>query len=146
MKLYTLFCFNTVKLQICCCIPINVCTSDANSYILLIIFNREKLRLSGNKYKELSDQVEKVFPTKYKLDQLADDMKLPLTDFMHGKKTNFSENLSKTLERLFVSMDYKPNEDSQFSVRLAAGFDGSGSHIQRGGKKARVNTVNKILG
>ena len=108
---------------------------------------REKLRLSGNKYKELYKVVDKgVFPTKYKLDQLAEEMKLPLTDFMNGKKTNFSENISKTLERLLISLDYETNEDSQFTVRIAAGFDGSGSHIQRGGKKARVNTINKILG
>ena len=104
------------------------------------------MRLSGNKYKELYAHVKDIFPTKYKLDQLAEKLKLPLTDFMNGKKTNFSENISKTLEHLFESIDYQPNEDSEFSVTIATGFDGSGSHIQRGGKKARVNTINKILG
>ena len=107
---------------------------------------REKLRLSGNKYKELAKSVEGIFPTKYQLDKLAEEMKIPLSDFMNGKKTNFSENISKTLERLLASLDYQANDDSEFSVKIGAGFDGSGSHIQRGGKKARVNTVNKILG
>ena len=88
-------------------------------------FSREKLRLSRNKYEVLASHADEMFPTRYSLDKLAKEMKIPLTTFLNGKKSNFSENISKTLTRHLEAEKYVPDDnDTSFKVRFTAGFDG----------------------
>ena len=89
------------------------------------MYLKQKLSLSRNKYEVLSQAVEKVFPTKYSLEKMSKEMKVPLYDFMDGKKSNFSENIAKTLERHIKAEGYVPDETTQsFKVSVTAGFDG----------------------
>ena len=86
---------------------------------------KQELSLSRNKYVTLYEAVEKVFPTKYSLEKLSKEMKVPLYDFMDGKKANFSETIAKTLERHIKAEEYVPDSNStSFKVKITAGFDG----------------------
>ena len=89
------------------------------------MYLKQTLGLSRNKYETLSHAVEKVFPSKYSLWKLSNEMKVPLYDFMDGKKANFSESIAKTLERHIKAEDYVPDSnDTSFKVKVTAGFDG----------------------
>ena len=86
---------------------------------------KQELSLSRNKYVTLYEAVEKVFPTKYSLEKLSKEMKVPLYDFMDGKKSNFSENIAKTLERHIEAEKYVLDDNTKsFNVKVTAGFDG----------------------
>ena len=66
-----------------------------------------------------------MFPTRYSIEKLAKEMKITLTDFMNGKKSNLSESISKTLTRHLEAEKYVPDNDAtSFKVRFTTGFDG----------------------
>ena len=86
---------------------------------------REKLNLSRNKYVQLYQTVEDVFPSKNQLEKVQNEIKLPLSELLHGKKSNLSENMAKNLQRLFIAEKYIPDENTDtFTVKIVPGFDG----------------------
>ena len=89
------------------------------------LFLKEKLRLSRNKYETLYQAVEGVFPTRHSLEKYCKDLKVPLSDFMDGKKANFSQSMAKTVERLIEAEQYVPDDDTtSFKIGFTVGFDG----------------------
>ena len=89
------------------------------------MYFREKLNLSRNKYVQLYQTMEDVFPSKNQLEKVQNEIKLPLSELLHGKKSNLSENMAKNLQRLFIAEKYIPDENTDtFTVKIVPGFDG----------------------
>ena len=115
------------------------------------IYLKEKLRLSRNKYVELRDMFKGkpvVLPTKHAMkDYLDAHIKPKLEEYMDGTKGTFSDLLQRTVSRILEGIGYVHNYQ-RLTVKVATGFDGSGSHKQKGGQtiKRGINTKNKVLG
>ena len=106
--------------------------------------------MSRNEYVELRDNLNGkpvILPSKHAIKDYLDEIGPPLTEHMDGVKGNFSDLLERSIQRILKSIDYQ-HEYQRLSIKLVTGFDGSGSHKQKGGKalKKGINTKNKILG
>ena len=115
------------------------------------IYLKEQLRLSRNKYVELREMFEGktiIMPTKHAIkDYLDDYVKPKLEQKMDGVKGKFSDLLERTVSRRLKGVGFEYNYQ-RLTVKVACGFDGSGSHKQKGGRtlKKGINTKNKVLG
>ena len=115
------------------------------------IYLKEQLRLSRNKYVELREMFEGktiIMPTKHAIkDYLDDYVKPKLEQKMDGVKGKFSDLLERTVLRRLKGVGFEYNYQ-RLTVKVACGFDGSGSHKQKGGRtlKKGINTKNKVLG
>ena len=108
---------------------------------------KKKLVMGRNKYQELINMLghHNVLPSKNKVKQYEDSIKIELTPFLGGYKANLKDVLAKTIQRILQLKNYK-GSSKKLKVKFSGGLDGSGSHIQRAGKMSTVNTkVRSIL-
>ena len=57
----------------------------------------------------------------------------------HSIKADLKDAITKTIQRILLLINYSGNCNN-LRVKLSVGFDGSGSHVQRSGRNAKVNT------
>ena len=103
---------------------------------------KKKLLLSRNKYVELINMLghSNVLPSKASVKKYEDSIKIELTPFMGGYKCDLKDAITKTILRILKLKNYSDKNCKKLVVKLSVGFDGSGSHIQRSGRGAKVNT------
>ena len=66
-------------------------------------------------------------------------LKVNLEPFMEGYKANLKDVITHTVQRILILQNYTGNSE-KLIVKLSAGLDGSGSHVQRAGRNANINT------
>ena len=79
------------------------------------------------------------FPSRRQMSKYELSIKIDLEPFMGGYKVDFKDAISKTVQRILELKKYSGNSEN-LTVKLSAGFDGSGSHVQRAGRNANINT------
>ena len=79
------------------------------------------------------------FPSRRQMAKYENSLKITLEPFMGGFKANLKDVISKTVQRILLLQNYSGNTE-KLTVKLSAGFDGSGSHVQRAGRNANINT------
>ena len=102
---------------------------------------KKKIVVSRNKYQELIKLLghHNVLPSKNMVKKYEDSIKIPLTPFLGGYKCNLKDALIATIQRILKSINYT-GDSTKLKVKISAGFDGSGSHIQRAGRMSNINT------
>ena len=104
------------------------------------LYLKKKLRLSGNYYLELVKELGSNFlPSRRKMSEYENSIKIKLEPFQGGHKADLKEVLTQTIRRTLEAIKYQ-GEIEKLIVKLSAGFDGSGSHVQRAGRNSNVNT------
>ena len=103
---------------------------------------KKRLLLSRNKYHDLVQMLghSNVLPSKDAVKKYEDKIKIKLEPFLGGYKADLKDAITKTVLRILKMKNYSDKNCKQLIVKLTAGFDGSGSHIQRSSKHAKVNT------
>ena len=66
-------------------------------------------------------------------------LKINLEPFMEGYKANLKDVITQTVQRILILQNYTGNSE-KLIVKLSAGLDGSGSHVQRADRNANINT------
>ena len=106
---------------------------------------KKKLVASRNKYVDMIKLLPpNVLPSKDKVKKYEDTIKIELKPFMGGYKCDFKDALNKTIKRILDLQNYKGNPE-KLIVKLSAGLDGSGSHVQRAGRDSNLNTKVRFL-
>ena len=85
-----------------------------------------------------------VFPSKNKVKEYEDSIKIEVTEFFGGYKADFKDAFTQTLLRILKLKNYD-GDINKLIVKISAGFDGSGSHIQRAGRMSDINTKVRFL-
>ena len=102
---------------------------------------KRNLKLGRNTYMEIVKNVgTHALPTRSAIKKHEDSIKIPLTEFMGGYKAEFKEAIKQTIQRILKLKKFSDEDCSKLTVKLSAGFDGSGSHVQRAGKDSEINT------
>ena len=102
---------------------------------------KRKLSIGRNTYIELVKTIGRhALPTRSAVKKHEDSIKIKLTPFMGGYKADLKDAIIKTIQRILQLKNYNYTDSSKFTVKISAGFDGSGSHIQRAGKDSGVST------
>ena len=79
------------------------------------------------------------FPSRRQMSKYENTLKVKLEPFMGGFKANLKDVITQTVKRILKLKNYSGNSET-LTVKLSAGFDGSGSHVQRAGRNANINT------
>ena len=104
------------------------------------LYLKKKIRLSGNNYLELVKEFGPTFlPSRRKMAEYENSLKVKLEPFQGGHKADLKEVLTKTIQRILEVQKYS-GDIEKLIVKLSAGFDGSGSHVQRAGRNSTINT------
>ena len=102
---------------------------------------KRRLSVGRNKYVELVKDIGKhALPTQSQIKKYEDKVKIKLTPFLGGHKADLREAIIQTIKRILELKNYKDKDVSKLTVKISAGFDGSGSHVQRAGREANINT------
>ena len=112
---------------------------------LKALATKKKLAASRNKYVEMIKLLPpNVLPSKDKVKQYEDSIKILLEPFMGGYKADFKDAVAKTIIRILDLKKFTGNVE-KLIIKLSAGFDGSGSHVQRAGRDSDLNTKVRFL-
>ena len=102
---------------------------------------KKSIVISRNKYQQMINMLgtHNVFPSKNMVKKYEDSIKVKLTPFMGGYKADLKDVITQTIQRILLSINYT-GDSKKLTVKLTAGFDGSGSHVQRAGRMSNINT------
>ena len=102
---------------------------------------KRRLSVGRNKYVELVKDIGKhALPTQSQIKKYEDMVKIKLTPFLGGHKADLREAIIQTIKRILELKNYSDKDISKLTVKISAGFDGSGSHVQRAGRESNINT------
>ena len=102
---------------------------------------KRNLRISRNVYTELVKTIgPHALPTRSAIKKHEDKIKIKMSPFMGGHKADLKDAITKTIQRILQLKNFSDKDCSKLSVKMSAGFDGSGSHVQRAGKDSEINT------
>ena len=79
------------------------------------------------------------FPSRRNMAKYENSIKINLEPFMGGYKADLKDLITKTVQRILALVKYSGDTENLI-IKLSAGFDGSGSHVQRAGRSANINT------
>ena len=102
---------------------------------------KRRLRVGRNTYVELVKDIGKhALPTQSTIKKYEDSVKIKLTPFLGGHKADLREAITKTIQRILELKKYSCKDISKLIVKISAGYDGSGSHVQCAGRDSNINT------
>ena len=112
---------------------------------LKALATKKKLVASRNKYVDMIKLLPpNILPSKDSVKKYEDSIKIALEPFLEGYKADFKDAVVKTIKRILDLKNFSGNVE-KLIIKLSAGFDGSGSHVQRAGRDSDLNTKVRFL-